>query len=127
MIIYASQRSKRAKPSNSKRQQAALEEHKKFLESHGYFGKKVIKVRDWTMPTLTYDTYHDSLLSNNLHESGGFKKSVDDYKWKRNRAESSETTKEIERKKTRIAPAWNKGATMYITDDTDPTTLGRKI
>jgi hypothetical protein len=127
MMIYIRQSSKRKKPSNSKKAQAAREEHKKFLESHGYFGKKFIKTRDWTMPTLTYDKTHDSLLSNNLHESGGFKKSVDDYKWKRNRVESSETTKEIDRKRARVAPGWNKGTLIFITDDTDPTTLGRKI
>lgn len=34
---------------------------------------------------------------------------------------------EIERKKLRVAPMYNKGAYQYITDDTDPKTLGRKI
>ena len=43
------------------------------------------------------------------------------------REETAETIKEIERKKTRVAPAYNKGATQYITDGADPTTLGRKI
>lgn len=33
---------------------------------------------------------------------------------------------EIERKKKRIAPAYNKGAYQYITDGTDPSDLGRK-
>jgi len=66
-------------------------------------------------------------LSNNIHTSGGFKKSVDDYKWKKDKVETAETIKEIERKKTRVAPGWNKGATMYITDETDPVSLGRKI
>lgn len=56
-----------------------------------------------------------------------FKKSVDDYKWKRDREEKRETILEIERKKTRIAPGWNKGGYTYISDNTDPTTLGRKI
>ena len=56
-----------------------------------------------------------------------FKKSVDDWKWKRDREETAETIKEIERKKTRVAPAYNKGATQYITDGADPTTLGRKV
>jgi hypothetical protein len=57
----------------------------------------------------------------------GFKRSVDDYKWKRDKEESAATIAEIERKKTRVAPAYNKGATQYITDGADPTTLGRKL
>lgn len=34
---------------------------------------------------------------------------------------------EIERKKKRIAPLYNKGGLQYITDDMDLTTLGRKV
>lgn len=34
---------------------------------------------------------------------------------------------EIKRKRKRVAPAYNKGGYQYITDDTDPKTLGRKI
>ena len=57
----------------------------------------------------------------------GFKRSVDDYKWKRDREESVATIKEIEKKKSRIAPAFNKGAVQYITDGADVQTLGRKV
>ena len=64
-------------------------------------------------------------LSNSV--GNGFKRSVDDYKWKRDREESVATIKEIERKKTRVAPAYNKGAVQYLTDGTDPATIGRKI
>lgn len=41
--------------------------------------------------------------------------------------ETPETRAEILRKAASIAPAYNKGAYQYITDGTDPTTLGRKI
>lgn len=34
---------------------------------------------------------------------------------------------EIEKKKQRTAPLYNKGPVQYITDDTDLTTLGRKV
>lgn len=34
---------------------------------------------------------------------------------------------EIERKKQRVAPLYNKGGLQFITDDTDLTTLGRKV
>lgn len=64
-------------------------------------------------------------LSNSV--GNGFKKSVDDYKWKRGCEESAATIAEIERKKTRVAPAYNKGAVQYLTDGTDPATIGRKI
>lgn len=37
-----------------------------------------------------------------------------------------EAQKEIARKKMRVAPAYNKGAYQYITDETDPSDLGRK-
>lgn len=35
--------------------------------------------------------------------------------------------KEIARKRKRVAPMWNKGGLQYITDDTDLTTIGRKV
>lgn len=126
MLIYTRQSSGRKKRSVSKRLLAAQDEHKKFLESHGFYGKRRKVDRPWTMPDLSYEN-RAAPLSNNIHTEGGFKKSVDDWKWKRGREEKLETVKEIERKKTRIAPAYNKGATMYITDGADPTTLGRKV
>jgi hypothetical protein len=57
----------------------------------------------------------------------GFKRSVDDYKWKRDREESAATIKEIEKKKTRLAPIYSKGPVQYLTEETDIQTLGRKV
>lgn len=57
----------------------------------------------------------------------GFKKSVDDYKWKKDREETSATIKEIERKKTMVAPLYSKGAVQFITPGSDTKTLGRKV
>lgn len=34
---------------------------------------------------------------------------------------------EAKRKSKRVAPLYNKGAYQYLTDDTDPTTIGRKL
>lgn len=34
---------------------------------------------------------------------------------------------EIEKKKKRVAPLYNKGGYQYVTDETDTTTLGRKV
>jgi hypothetical protein len=50
-----------------------------------------------------------------------------DHKWKRGAEESAATVKAIEDKAKRIAPAFNKGAVQYITDETDAKYLGRKV
>ena len=121
MLIYTRQSSGRKKP--SKKSVRLQQERKDFFAA--ILSNKKIK-RPSNMPDLSCES-KAAPLSNNIHTSGGFKKSVDDYKWKKDKVESAETIKEIERKKTRIAPGWNKGATMYITDETDPVSLGRKV
>ena len=50
-----------------------------------------------------------------------------DHKWKRDHEERPETIKAIEEKAQRVAPAYNKGATQYITDGTEAKYLGRKV
>lgn len=50
-----------------------------------------------------------------------------EHKWKRGAEESAATVKAIEEKAKRVAPAYNKGAVQYITDETDAKYLGRKI
>jgi hypothetical protein len=50
-----------------------------------------------------------------------------DHKWKRGAEESAATVKAIEEKSKRLAPAFNKGAVQYITDETDAKHLGRKL
>ena len=64
-------------------------------------------------------------LSNSV--GNGFKRSVEDYKWKRDREESFATAKAIEEKKKRLAPVGNKMGYQYITDGADVETLGRKV
>lgn len=66
-------------------------------------------------------------LSNNLHVAGGYKRSVTDYRWRKDSDENLNTIREIERKAKRVAPLWNKGATMYLSDEEDPTTIGKKV
>ena len=41
--------------------------------------------------------------------------------------ESAEVRDQILAKSTRLAPAFNKGAVQYITDESDPRFLGRKV
>lgn len=126
MLIYTNQSSGRKRKSQSKRLAAAREEHKKFLASVGYHGEPRRKYHS-TMPDLKVDNGPNVAPLSDAIPSNGFKRSVDDWRWKRDREESAATIAEIERKKTRVAPAFNKGAVQYITDETDPTYLGRKI
>jgi len=126
MLIYTSQSSGRRKPSKSKRLLQSQMEHKAFLESVGYTGKRKNVDRPYNMPNLK-DEPRGAPLSNAIPAGGGYKRSIDDHKWRRGRTESDATIAEIERKKTRIAPAFNKGAAMFISDGMDPASLGRKI
>ena len=41
--------------------------------------------------------------------------------------ESEEVRQQILAKKNRLAPAYSKGAVQYITDESDPSHLGRKL
>jgi hypothetical protein len=67
-------------------------------------------------------------LSNTIPGGAAAKRDIrTDHLWKRDRQESSATVKAIEEKAMRVAPAYNKGATQYITDGTDAKYLGRKI
>jgi hypothetical protein len=127
MLIYTRTGSGRKKKSKSKKALKAALEHQKFLESVGYTGKRKNVDRSYNMPNLEVENHADvSDLSNSI-PAGGFRRSIDDYKWRRGSSESAGTIAEIERKKSRIAPLWNKGSTMYITDAEDPTTLGKKV
>jgi hypothetical protein len=67
-------------------------------------------------------------LSNTIPGGAAAKRDIrTDHLWKRDRQESAATVKAIEEKAMRVAPAYNKGATQYITDGTDAKYLGRKI
>lgn len=125
MIIYTNTSSGRKRKSKSKKLAIATEQHRKFLASHGYHGKSTVKID--TMPDLKVEQRAGVAAVSNSIPSNGFRRSVDDWRWKKDRAETSETIKEIERKKKQVAPIWNKGGVMYITEGTDPSTLGRKV
>lgn len=125
MLIYARTSSGKRKKSKSKRFLQAQEEHKKFLESVGYTKRRKPVV---SFPDLSVENADNvGRLSDHIPGAGGYKRSVDDYKWKRDVVESESTIAEIERKKLRVAPLWNKGSTMYITEKEDPKTLGKKV
>lgn len=118
-ILYTHNRSSRKKP--SAKTLRLREERKAYFKS---VLKDSVKERPINLPA-PLEKKSLPPLSNSV--GNGFKRSVEDYKWKRDREESVATIKEIERKKTRIAPAYNKGATQYITDGADVQTLGKKV
>jgi len=126
MLIYTHQKSRRKK--KSAKQLRLNSERAEYFKSLGVKKvKHVDRSYNFDGSFLSIDIQSNTIPLSNAIVSGGYKRSVDDYKWKRDREESAETIKEIERKKTKIAPAFNKGAVQYITDDTDPTHLGRKL
>lgn len=126
MIIYTNQRSKKKPQQKSKRLLEAQAAHRKFLTSMGVSLKKSIlrgNTANWSDLTVHSNA---APLSNTIPGSGA-KRSLDDYKWKKDVQENPEAIAEAEKKKTRIAPAYNKGPLMYITDDADTKSLGRKV
>lgn len=126
MLIYTHQRSKRKK-NNSKKFAALQQQHSRFLASHGITGKKKRKVKSHvSFPDLSVSSQGVAPVSNQI-PGYGFKRTVDDYKWRAGREEKPEVIAETERKKKCIAPAFNKGPIMYITEDADKTSLGRKV
>lgn len=112
-----------AKRQEAMREQAALA---KLLKAMPKSDNRDISVNK--IPSLTYD---DTLGVRSLPSAPPAPKRS------RKRADYSESPdmaareviaqEEKDRKRKRLAPAYNKGPVMYITDDTDPTELGRKI
>jgi hypothetical protein len=123
-IIYTNQSSGRKRKSKSKRLALARKEHGEFIASLGYTGKPKGKN---LLAAPKQEKKPDEVQLSNTIPGNCFKTSIDDWKWKKGCVESPATIEEIERKKKRVAPLWNKGATMFITDNEDPKTLGRKI
>jgi len=118
-LVYTKTSSGRKKP--SKKVLRLREERKTFFST--ILKDKPRKERTLNIPEREVKKL--SPLSNSV--GNGFKRSVDDYKWKRDREETVATIKEIERKKTRVAPIYSKGPVQYLTEGTDPNTLGKKV
>jgi len=117
------------KKSKNKKLKEAREAHAKFLASFGISTptkrRKRIQGNVNNFPDLSVPVKCSS-MSDSI-PSNGIRKSIDDYKWKRTAQESQEAIREAEKKKARIAPYINKGAYMYITDEEDKKSLGRKM
>ena len=126
-IIYTNQSSGRKHKSASKKLAQARLEHAGFLLSLGIVPSKrrAKPAPVYNFPDLSVKSVAPT--SDNLYVGGGYKRTIDDYKWRKDQAESKETIKAIEQKRKRIAPIYNKGPAAYIVDGEDLTTLGRKV
>jgi hypothetical protein len=118
-LVYTKTSSGRKKP--SKKVLRLREERKTFFST--ILKDKPRKERTLNIPEREVKKLPP--LSNSV--GNGFKRSVEDYKWKRDREESIATVKAIEEKKKRLAPIANKAGYQYITDGADVETLGRKV
>lgn len=109
MIVYTKQTfAKRSKKRKQPKKKPALRGSAEFWP-------------DLSVPTRGAST-------SNTIPGNGFKKSVDDYKWKKTgKEEKPEVIAATEEKKKRVAPYTNKGAYMFVTDGADKITLGRKV
>jgi hypothetical protein len=118
-ILYTHNRSSRKKPSAKA---LRLREERKVYFS-AILKDRPRKERTLNIPERIVKDLPP--LSNSV--GNGFRRSVEDYKWKRDREESAATVKAIEEKKKRLAPIANKTGYQYITDGADVETLGKKI
>ena len=118
-LVYTKTSSGRKKP--SKKVLRLREERKTFFST--ILKDKPRKERTLNIPEREVKKLPP--LSNSV--GNGFKRSVEDYKWKRDREETVATVKAIEEKKKRLAPSANKAGYHYITDGADVETLGRKV
>ena len=97
-----------------------------LLEKVGYFKPRSPKSKKFSYSLAVESNV--APLSNTIPSGAAAKRDIrTDHKWKRDHEEKPETIKAIEAKAMRIAPAYNKGAVQYITDETDAKYLGRKI
>jgi hypothetical protein len=119
-LIYTNTRSPKRKPGI--KQLRSKEEHLAYLKSLGYTPGMRIE-RTTELPKYEYRR----VTSDRIPGGGGYKKSVEDYKWKKDQEESAATIKEIERKKTCLAPLYSKGPVQFITEKSDPKTIGKKV
>lgn len=124
-IFHARIKASKTKPNRTKSYLEAKAEHQRFLASMGISTSKKRSSSTVDFPDLTVDR-KGATLSNSI-PSNGFKRSIDDHKWRRDRQESQEAIAQAEKKKTRIAPAYNKGPIMFVTEGDDPASLGRKV
>lgn len=120
---------------NNMRKRKARKPTQAMIESQRLTNELLAKV-GYHKPTQSSKKFSYSLavesnaapLSNTIPGGIAAKRDIrTDHKWKRDHEEKPETIAAIEEKAMRVAPAYNKGATQYITDGTEAKYLGRKV
>jgi hypothetical protein len=86
------------------------ETHAEFLKRMGYKPLSN-KQRRLLRAIPSYKIENEIPTSDTI--GNGFKKSIDDYRWKRGLSETKETVEAIELKKKQIVPLYNKGGYQY--------------
>lgn len=131
-------------PAEKRRRKKELEEqrldkekkdrdYKRFLRKMGYHKRtkaemaEAEKIRQIQFENEYETATHGSLQTILIPGVAPKKDILNDYKWKKDAKEKASTIKGIKDKAGRVAPAFNKGSTQYITDGTDTKTLGRKV
>lgn len=111
------------------RLEQARVKHDKFLAKYGLTAKRKSKRQlsgEWPEDQLYRRQPQLSDVSNQF-ANAGFLDDPMAHVWKTGREESTETLLEIEKKRQRAAPMWNKGGYQYITPGSDTKTLGKKV
>ena len=98
--------------------------HAKYLRSLGVPARLQRPNSVW--PEDTYVPRDCAPLSNAI-PSNGYKSELTDYKWRQGCIEKPAEIQEALNKSKRVAPAYNKGGYMYITEDADLKSLGKKV
>lgn len=102
----------------------AVKKHQEWLRSQGLYppkkrAKGVIKIPNYGPP-------RHAVNEDILQKVGGIAPVNSIWEKVRTGEESATTVEEIQKKARRVAPAYNKGSTQYITDGADLSDLGRK-
>ena len=123
MLIYTTTRSSRKPNRKTKRE---LEEYNRWLQTVNPSGKKPSKPSGKLIQNKPYRRGYEETLAIPSVDSGkpavlGVKSIMDPFNLQK---ESEEVREAIIAKSKRVAIAYNKGGYVYLTDDTDPTTLG---
>lgn len=123
MIIYTTTRSSKKQPRKTKRE---IEEYNRWLQTVNPSGKKPEKKSGLLSKSNTYRRGYEEAKAIPSFDTGkaavlGVKSIMDPFNLKK---ESEDVQEAIIAKSKRVAIAYNKGGYQYISDETDPTTLG---
>lgn len=124
-IIHTHSRSRA--PKSSKKLQEKNREHAAYINSILQSTKYNHSTKRKVVDDVPIQNSKVCPTSDTIPVGGGYRKTIEDYRWRRETQETPDTIAEIERKKSRLAPIYSKGPVQYISPETDLTTLGKKL